>query len=137
MSETEKNRQIVQEGLDKRKAERKAAEEDARQEKITMQMINMVNKNAHKVDVRDKMEINRATYAKKKQKQDKKIASILEKRDVAIEYIFLALICFAIIGICYVTEITKMWNIIAATILTAIMFIVSSYFAVMYTIKLA
>jgi hypothetical protein len=81
------------------------------------------------------MEINRVAYAKQKRKHDKMVARILKKRDDALVVVFMALTLFSIIGICYVTEITKLWNIIAATVLTAIMFIASSYFAVMYTIK--
>ena len=135
MCESEKNRRIVQDGLNKRKEERKSAEEEARQEKITTQMIDIVNRNAHKIDVQNKMEINRAAYAKQKQKRDKMIAHILKKRDDALSVVFMALILFAIIGICYITEITELLDIIAATVLTTIMFIVSSYFAVMYTIK--
>lgn len=46
MNNTEQNRIIVQEGLNKRKAARQSALYDAEQEAITIQIINIVNNNA-------------------------------------------------------------------------------------------
>lgn len=136
MSETEKNRQVVQDGLNKRKAKRKKAEEEAYQESIEAEMISVVNKHYHNVEAQKQMEINNAISERETRIHNKKIASIQEKRDGAVTGIFMSLMLFAMVGICYVTEITEMWNIIAATALTAITFIISACFAVSYAIKL-
>lgn len=137
MSETEKNRQVVQDGLNKRKAKRKKAEEEAFQESITTQMINIVNKKADKTEMQKQMEINIANAHKARQLNNKKVATIQEKRSNAVAGVFITLILFAVSGICYVMEITALWNIIVATVLTAILFIINAYFVVSNTIKLA
>lgn len=137
MSETEKNRQVVQDGLNKRKARRKKAEEEAFQESITAQMINIVNKKADNTEMQKQMEVNKAVAHKVKQHNKKKIAIIKEKRSSAVAGVFITLILFAVSGICYATQITELWNIIAATALTAILFIINAYFVVSNTIKLA
>lgn len=140
MSETEKNRQVVQDGLNNRKAKRKKAEEEAYQDSIERQMIHVVNS---KTDARIAEEqerkanaLKQAEIEREKRIHDKKVASIQEKRSGAAVGIFMSLIFFAVIGICYITEITAFWNIIAATVLTAILFIVNAYFVVSNTIKL-
>ena len=46
MNTMEQNRQVVQDGLNKRKAARQIALYDAEQEAITIQIINIVNNNA-------------------------------------------------------------------------------------------
>ena len=51
MGTMEQNKQIVQDGLNKRKARRKKAEEDAYHEAITMQMINIVNAHAKQMEM--------------------------------------------------------------------------------------
>ena len=140
MSDTEKNRQVVQDGLNNRKAKRKKAEEEAYQDSIERQMINVVNNKCaareaeeqeRKANELKQAEIKRETYI-----HNKKIARIQEKRDGAATGIFMSLMLFAMVGICYVTEITELRYIIAATVLTAIAFIVSAYFAVSNAIKL-
>ena len=140
MSETEKNRQIVQDGLNKRKAKRKKADEEAYQESIERQMIDVVNNKcaAREAEEQERKanELKQAEIERKTRIHNKKIADIQEKRDGAVIGIFMSLLFFAVIGICYVTEITAMWNLIAATTLTTIMFIVSACFVVSETIKL-
>ena len=140
MSETEKNRQVVQDGLNKRKAKRKKAEEEAYQDSIERQMIDVVNNKhaAREAEEKERKanELKQAEIERETRIHNKKIASIQEKRDGAVTGIFMSLMLFAMVGICYVTEITETWNIIAATALTAITFIISACFAVSYAIKL-
>lgn len=137
MSETEKNRQVVQDGLNKRKAKRKKAEEEAYQESIESQMIGIVNKKADNTEAKKQREINNAISEREKRLHDKKVTSIQDKREAAVIGVFMSLLFFAVSGICYVTEITPLWNIIVATVLTAILFIVNAYFVVSNTIQLA
>lgn len=137
MGETEKNRQVVQDGLNKRKARRKKAEEEAYQESITTQMIDVVNKNAHRAEEQKQTEINNAISERQKRLHNKKVARLQEKRDTALISIFISLMLFAVSAICYATEITELWNVVVAVVLTAIMFVISTYFAVGNAIKLA
>ena len=137
MSEMEKNRQVVQDGLDRRKAERKMAEEDAYQEAIETEMINVVDKHYHNVEAQKQKEIDRAVTHKTERLRAKKIAATQEKKDGAVIGVFMSLLFFAINGICYITEITALWNIIASTALTSTLFLTSIYFVVSSTIKIA
>ena len=137
MSEIEKNRQVVQDGLDKRKAKRKKAEEEAYQESIESQMIGIVNKKADNIEAQVKTEIKKAVDHKEKQRNKKKINAIKEKRSHAIIGVFITLVLFTVSGICYTTQITTLWNIIVATSLSAILFIINAYLVVINTIKIA
>lgn len=140
MSETEKNRQVVQDGLNKRKARRKKAEEEAYQDSIERQMINVVNNKYAAREAEEQEckanELKQAEIERETRIHNKKIASIQEKRNGAIAGIFMSLMLFAMVGICYVTETAELKYIIAATVLTTIMFIISAYFAVSNAIKL-
>jgi hypothetical protein len=140
MSESEKNRQVVQNGLNQRKAKRKKTEEEAYQESIEREMIAVVNsKHDSRIAEEEERKANalkQAEIERENRIRNKKIASIQEQRESATFGIFMSLIFFAITGICYITEITPLWNLIAATTLSAIMFIINGYFIISNTIKL-
>jgi cation transport ATPase len=142
MSELEMkhNRDTVQAGLDKKKAKRKKAEEEAYQESIEREMIAVVNSkhDARKAEEQARKEnaLKQAKIERENRIRNKKIANAQEQKGSATFGVFISLAFFIIIGICYITEITPLWNLIAATALSAIMFILNGYFVISNTIKL-
>ena len=127
MSNTEQNRQIVQEGLNKRKSNRNKALAEAEQEKLTIQMFYIVNQNASDAEVQKKKKSEAAIANKKKQVRKTKLAAVKRQGKAAIIGLWASVALFGAIGILYVTGITEMWSAIATAMLAVVMFAFNVY----------
>lgn len=114
MSEMEQKRQIVQDGLNKRKTKRKQAVVEAEQEALTMQMIDIVNRNARNAEIK-----KRAERAERKERLriDKiTMASKNGNKNIATNLFVAAIILFVAIAL-YVVHLTELWLLIAVSVL--------------------
>ena len=115
MGTPEENKQIVQEGLNKRKAKRKNAQIEAEQEAITSQMIDIVNKNAKAAEVQ--REIRMA-----ERRTNKKIAKLKKEANDATACMWLSVALFAVSTICYAFGLTELWTMIVSVVLELALF---------------
>lgn len=114
MSEMDQKRQIVQDGLNKRKAKRKQAEIDAEHEAITMKMIDIVNQNARNAEIK-----KRAEHAKRKARNlfEKKTIAIKTRNNEIAMSLFAVGVALLLAITLYVTSLTEMWSLIVSAAL--------------------
>lgn len=137
MSDMEKNRQIVQEGLNKRSSKQKQALIDAEQDAITDSIIAIVNENAAKYQQKMQMEMEQAISEREKRILNKRIVRLKDKRNTAVFAICIAIVFGAASGILFVKGITEFWMLIVAAILTAVLIFINAYFVILNAIKLS
>ena len=117
MSEMDQKRQIVQDGLNKRKAKRKQAEIDAEHEALTMQMISIINQNARNAEI--KKRAKRAERAKRKARNlfEKKTIAIKTRNNEITMSLFAVGVALLLAITLYVTSLTEMWSLIMSAAL--------------------
>ena len=119
----EQNRQIVQEGLNKRSSSRKKAIVEAEQEVITVQMFRIVNANADDADIRHRVAYNQTIAHKANNRRNKKIAELKKNRKKTIVNIIASVLALAVVAVFYVFSLTEMICAIAVSVLPMFMLI--------------
>ena len=110
--EMEEKRQVIQDGLNKRKSKRKQAIAEAEHEALTMQMIGIVNENARNAEIK-----------KQAMLAERKMRNFISKRTTALKQssnkITIELWATAAVSIvpimAYVTDIINLWMLIVAS----------------------
>lgn len=105
MNDMEQNRQIVQDGLDKRASKRKKAITEAEQEAITTQMFDMVNTNALTAP---KLALNEIPISKAIKRNKKKSIMIRNMSAINAVVAFLLLVTLAVLYTMCLMEIKPM-----------------------------
>lgn len=117
MNNMEQNRQIVQDGLDKRANKRKKAIVEAEQEVITIQMFRIVNTNANNAEPKHQPVYNEAQVYKANKKPSKKLIKL---RNVSVVNMVASFVALNIPVILYFTNITEMPCMLATLALPAL-----------------
>lgn len=119
MDKLEENKKIVQEGLNKRAEKRNKAAKEAEQETITIQIFNIVNKNASNAEM-EKQIVHDALATNKKKK---KVAALKRQGNATIKSLYASAILFGMAIILHIVGVTELWSAIATSVLAATMFI--------------
>jgi hypothetical protein len=130
----EEKRQIVQDGLNKRKTKRKQAIIDAEQDAITMQMIDIVNRNAKRVETQSQAELAKCQEHKYNKK---KISNLNKNNDIIIVRLYAFATAFILAIMLYVFHLTQLWSLIASSVLLAICFAFDAYILIQNARELA
>lgn len=123
MNTMEQNRQIVQNGLDKRKNNRKKAIIEAEQEVITIKMFQIVNTNACNAEEKYQPVYSETTIRKTDKYPGKRTAMLKKHRTVAVVNIIASLLALIISAVFYVINLTELLYMVAASIPSAFMLI--------------
>lgn len=125
MGTMEENRKTVQAGLDKRKAKRKKAEEEAYQEAIETQMIDIVNRNYSNVDAKTQQEIiddAERKHNKKRLAVLKKLAMLKKHRNETIIKLCVSAAIITLHSMLCAIGLIETWLFIAFTVLAVTYF---------------
>lgn len=117
MGTTEQNRQVVQEGLDKRKTKRQQDLIDTEQEVITTQMIDIVNRNAYNAKVKKQARIA----------ERKRIAVLNKRNNRNVINLYASVITISLAILLYVVDLTKLWSLITSSVLLTAYFAFNIY----------
>lgn len=126
MGTMEQKRQIVQEGLDKRKAKRKNAEEEAYQEAIEAQMIDIVNKNCSDVNAKKQKEV---AERKEQKRNNKKIAMLKKRGNKIVNRLILSVATVVWASLLYAIGVTQLWMFVVFVVLAVAYFAFNVYVA--------
>ena len=118
--EMEHNRQVVQDGLDKRSNRRKKAIIEAEQEVITIQMFRIVNTNANNAEPKHQPAYYEAPICKANKKPSKKLIKL---RNVSAVNMALSFVALAIPVVLYFTNLMEMIGALATIAIPALAFI--------------
>lgn len=128
MSDLERNRQIVQEGLDRRANKRKQRIADAEHEIITINMFQIINTNAHDAEERRKAEQNAAraynemVAQKANKKLSQKIAMLKQRRNVSVTNTIASLLMLIASAVFFVVGLTELSYMIVTSVMSAFVF---------------
>lgn len=114
MNDMERNRQIVQEGLDRRANKRRQKIADAEHEVITIRMFQIINNNAAVADEVQRKAAYDATLAynammaqKANKKRNKRIATLKKHRAISVVNVSVSLLVLTISVVFYAIHLTE------------------------------
>lgn len=129
MNDMERNRQIVQDGLDKRANKRKQKIADAEHERITITMFQIINTSARDAEIQRQAELdaalayNEMVAQKANKRLSKRIASLKRHRSIAIINATASLLMLIASIVFFVVGLTELSYMIVASVVSTFMFV--------------